>query len=255
MNKATTLTLLLCLLICPSKAQNAADTASTPAATRQHHWSVGVTAGSDRNYHQVDMSYMKDIKYDKYTQGNTFGLHVQYNPVKWLGLRLDGVWIQKNYHMDHVSMIDNTRYATTYTTTDNNYINVPLTVDLSFGRLVRIHLTGGGYVGYWMTSHRTGSSFSMTHMMYGDESTDTFDEDVPFNDTRDQRLDAGLTFGAGVGTNVLGLLGGEALQRLTLEFEIRWYYGMLDIQKDYMRNLNPRYNTTLAFQGGISYTL
>ena len=85
--------------------------------------------------------------------------------------------------------------------------------------------------------------------------SDTFDEDVPFNDTRDQRLDAGLTFGAGVGTNVLGLLGGEALQRLTLEFEIRWYYGMLDIQKDYMRNLNPRYNTTLAFQGGISYTL
>jgi hypothetical protein len=75
----------------------------------------------------------------------------------------------------------------------------------------------------------------------------TFDEDVEFNDKRDNRIDKGFTWGAGISGWIKG--------RIEVGAEVRWYYGIEDIQKPYMRNLNPRYNTTFAIQGGVSYWL
>ena len=226
-----------------------AQTDSVPAATpaRATHWTLGLLGGIDRNYHQVDMSYMKDIIYDKFTTGATLGLRATYNPWKWIGLRADVVLIEKNYHMDHVTKREYQQDIITQTTTENLYLNVPLMLDLSFGRRVRVHLSGGGYVGYWLSSHRSGTSYSMTYMMYGDEESNTFDEDVPFNETRDNRLDAGFAYGGGLSVNIW--------KGLDVSAEVRYYYGVLDIQNDYMRNLNPRYNTTLAFQGSITWSL
>lgn len=225
-----------------------AQTDSVPAApAKATHWTFGLAAGIDRNYHQIDMSYMSDMKYDKYCEGITSAFSVTYNPWKWIGLRADVALVQKNYHLDHVSRVGE-RTIITQSTTENDYVNVPLVLDFSFGRAVRIHLMGGGYVGYWLSSHRTGKSYSLTYYsMGGDDSANDFDEDVPFNETRDNRLDAGFTWGVGAGVKVW--------RELRVNAEVRWYYGVLDIQNDYMRHLNPRYNTTLAFQGGVSWSL
>ena len=227
-----------------------AQTDSVPAApsARATHWTLGFVGGVDRNYHQVDMSYMKDIIYDKFTTGSTLGLRASYNPWKWLGLRADVVLIEKNYHMDHVTRLSSTDQIITQTTTENLYFNAPLMLDLSFGRRVRVHLNGGGYVGYWLFSHRSGKSYSLTYYsLDGNESANEFDEDVPFNETRDNRLDAGFTWGGGLSVNIW--------KGLNVNAEVRYYYGVLDIQNDYMRNLNPRYNTTIAYQGSITWSL
>lgn len=239
--------LLLSVVAMAGGAQ--AQTDSVPAApARATHWTLGLLGGLDRNYHQIDMSYMKDMKYDKFTDGFTYGISATYNPWKWIGLRLDMVLIGKNYHMDHVTVLSSTSQIITQTTTENLYFNAPLMLDLSFGRRVRVHVNGGGYVGYWLSSHRSGTSYSLTYYtLGGDKSANEFDEDVPFNETRDNRLDAGFTWGGGLSVNVW--------KGLNLSAEVRWYYGVLDIQNDYMRHLNPRYNTTIAYQGGITWSL
>lgn len=210
-------------------------------APKSKHWKVGILAGYDQNYHIVDMNYMSDIKYDKYTTGMTYGFQFGYSPVKWFSLRLDAVMVQKNYHVDHVFQYYNLFYSLPSTTT-NQYINVPLVAMLNVGRLVKLHLFGGGYGGYWLKSHRKGTTYSFSNERYYD-----YDVDVVFSDKRDNRLEYGFTWGAGVSSTIK--------DRLELGAEVRWYYSVTDIQKPYMTNLNPRYNTTFVIQGGIAFWL
>ena len=218
----------------------------TPIFPHKLHWSFGVLGGYDQNYHIVDMSYMSGMKYDAYTPGRTFGLQVGYSPAKWLTFRLDAVMIQKNYNMVHVFQYYNMRYSMTNLAT-NEYVNVPLVAMLNVGKKVRLHAFGGGYVGYWLSGHRSGQSYSMSYSITGDESTNVFDQDYEFSEVRDNRRDAGFTWGAG--------LSGIIAKHFELGAEVRWYYGILDIQNDYMRNLSPRYNTTFVIQGGVCYWL
>ena len=241
----------LCFCLFQANAQMTGDSATTPTpAPHTTHWTLGVLGGYVRNYHQIDMSYMSDMKYDRFSLGSTFGIRATYNPWRWIGIRADVVLIEKNYHMDHVSHLEYRDDIITQTTTNNLYLNVPLLLDFSFGRRVRVHLSGGGYVGYWLSSHRKGMSYSMTYMLYPQErsvSYNEFDEDVPFNEKRDNRLDAGFAWGGGLSVRIWN--------ELRVTAEARWYYGVLDIQNDYMRNLNPRYNTTFTLQGGVSWSL
>jgi len=44
-------------------------------------------------------------------------------------------------------------------------------------------------------------------------------------------------------------------KKIDVSVDMHWYYGLTDVQKNYMTNLNPRYNTTRAIQVGISYWL
>ena len=108
-------------------AQEDGDSAVVP---RTRHFSVGIMAGLDRNYHIVNMSYMADMKYDKFRTGTAFGIRLGYSPWKWLSFNLGAVLLQKNYHMDHVFQYYRLYYSL-LTTTTNEYINVPLEMKLS----------------------------------------------------------------------------------------------------------------------------
>lgn len=208
---------------------------------RKPHFNIGIIGGFDRNYHITDVSYMTDYQYSKYAPGSTYGIQLGFTPVNWLTLRLDGVMVQKNYYRSHV--ISSTHQSFPDTTT-NQYVNVPLALQLNVGKLVKLHAFGGGYVGYWLSSHRVGRSMGV----FGNPEYDTYiDFDSPESQLRDNRLDWGFTYGAGLSTVLF--------KHLQVGAEIRWYYGMMDIQKPYMQNLNPRYNTTMAIQGGVSYWL
>ena len=230
--------LLAWLVVVPAVLTAQEDTLPKP---RTRHFSFGITAGMDRNYHIIDMSYMSDMKYDKYCTGYVYGVKIGYAPLQWLSFHLGAVMIQKNYHMDHVFTYYNLRYSLP-TTTTNDYVNVPLEMRLSLGRTVKVHAFGGIYGGYWLKSHREGVTYS-----FSDDRNYSFDEDVEFNDKRDNRIDKGFTWGAGISGWIMGCIEVGA--------EVRWYYGIEDIQKPYMRNLNPRYNTTFTIQGGVSYWL
>ena len=217
----------------------AQDTVAPQQPCRVRHWSFGLTAGLDRNYHSIDMVYMTDMRYDKYSTGSVFGIQLGYAPVKWLSINTGAVLIQKNYHMDHVFEYYYLRYSLP-TTTTNQYVNVPLELNLSVGRAVRLHVFGGGYGGYWLKSHRKGTTYSFSNNRLTD-----FDEDIEFNDKRDNRIEYGVTWGGGLSTRII--------DRIEIGAELRWYYAVTDIQKSYMRNLNPRYNTTVALQFGVGY--
>lgn len=206
---------------------------------RPTHFSVGVLGGFDRNYHIVDMAYMADYKYSKYAPGMSYGLSLGFSPWKWLTLRVDGMMVDKNYYRDHVVNQNNTSYPDT---TLNRYLNVPMVVMLNVGNTVRLHAFGGGYVGYWLSSHRIGRSMGVM-------GNPSYDADVDFSSPesqmRDNRNDLGLTWGGGLSFVVK--------RHFEIGAEVRWYYGMQDIQKPYMTNLNPRYNTTFVIQGGVNY--
>lgn len=214
---------------------------SSSSIQKQRHWSFGVTGGLDRNYHIVDMSYMSEYRYTRFAEGGSFGVQIGYTPVRWLTLRVDGVMLQKNYYRSH--RIGSTDMSLPDTTI-NQYVNVPVVLMLNVGKVVRLHAFGGGYWGQWLKSTRRGVSYGMNGLV-------SYESEVDFESAesleRDNRTDVGLVWGVG--------LSGIIKSRFELGVEAKWYYGLYDIQKDYMAHLNPRYNTTFVIQGGVSVWL
>lgn len=218
-----------------------ADTASAPQTEKTKHFAVGATFGSARNYHIIDMSYMQDMQYDEFCSGYSYGLQFAYMPANWFALRLDAVLVDKDYSMNHIFQYENSSARViTNTYTDNQYLDVPLVADFSLGKAVRIHAFGGGYCGYWLSSHRSGVS----HAMNGGDANN-FDEEVEFSEVRDNRVEYGFVYGGGLSCRLAGCVEVNA--------EAKWYYGVSDIQNDYQLYLNPRYNTTMVLQGGVRY--
>lgn len=220
------------------QVQETQEVAQTP---RTPHFSIGVLGGLDRNYHIIDMSYMTDYSYSPYAPGKSFGLQLGYSPWKWLTFRVDGVMLNKNYYREHMMANGGGAYPDT---TTNQYLNVPLVVMLNVGNTIRLHAFGGVYGGYWLSSHRKGRTMAV----FGSPE---YDEDVDLDSEESQikynRKDGGFTYGAG--------LSGVIAKRFEIGVEVRWYYGIYDIQKEYMTNLNPRYNTTFVMQAGLNVWL
>lgn len=233
--------LLLMPLALQAQEAAAADQEAPAATQSSKHFSFGVLGGLDRNYHIIDMSYMDAYSYTPFAPGKSYGLQLGYSPWKWLTFRLDGVMLDKNYYRDHTL----TNYGGFYPdTTTNQYLNVPLVVMLNVGNTVRLHLFGGVYGGYWLSSHRKGRTMAV----FGSPEYDVdVDLDSPLSQRRDNRKDFGYTYGAG--------LSAIFAKMIELGVEIRWYYGIYDIQKEYMTNLNPRYNTTMVLQAGLNFWL
>lgn len=236
--------ILLVALLTTAITLNAQDVEPVDSSLRQSaekhlFWSIGVTGGFDRNYHIVDMSYMYEYHYSKYAPGMSYGLQLSFSPLRWLSLRVEGVMLEKNYYRDHV--IGGTATSLPDTTI-NQYVNVPAVLMLNVGKKVRLHAFGGGYWGKWLTSARKGVTYAMNGLV-------TYEENLDFesaeSQVRDNRSDFGLVWGGGISTVIK--------RHLEIGVEAKWFYGLNDVQKPYMAQLNPRYNTTVVFQGGLSY--
>ena len=147
--------------------------------------------------------------------------------------------LEKNYYRDHV--IGGTATSLPDTTI-NQYVNVPAVLMLHVGNKVRLHAFGGGYWGEWLTSARRGVTYALNGLT-------TYEENLDFESAeslvRDNRSDIGLVWGGGISTVIK--------RHLEIGVEAKWFYGFNDFQKPYMSQLNPRYNTTVVFQGGLSY--
>ncbi|MBR1517853.1 MAG: PorT family protein [Bacteroidales bacterium] len=206
-------------------------------------WSFGLEGGWDENTPVITMpDYASDMKYLK-SSGYSFGLSAKYRILNWLYGRAEVLWLQKNYNMNRTALgnsgsLLNASYV-------NNYLSVPVTAMVSFGYNFRVFAYAGGYVGYWMSGSRSGNTFSMNYLLYGDLSSTEYDEPWEFDENRDNRFDAGLVYGLGVSLLVA--------KHFDISVEGRYYYGLTDVQKDYMSFRTPHYNTTLSIQAGVAY--
>lgn len=219
---------------------------SLPAAAQ---WRVGVTAGYSYNKLCMDTGYAYDMRYDE-RGGFTVGIPVQYDFFDWLGVRAEVDFVQKGHKMHRTDI-----FQKMYTDTRNNYLQIPVMASFSFGgQRVRGFLNAGGYIGGWLSSHRSGVAWRW----FGDEEGDKdgmitsgnryeFDEKVPFYSRRDRRFEAGLAGGLGVSCRIT--------PRLEVQVEGRCYYALTDMQKDYMKFRIPRYNTTFVVQAGCNVIL
>ena len=212
--------------------------------TTHAQWRIGVTGGGDYNLYSRDNHYMSDWHYaGAWGRAGTLyisalGIMGQYDVNDWLGIRADLNWTMKNHR----------QYRTIVSTdfeTQNGYIQIPIMTSFSFGsQKVRGFVNTGFYGGYWMYSHDYGKKY----FMYGLECSNIYTKNE-FDEERDKRFDFGLVGGAGVECRFKWLKKNWAWQIL----EARIYYSLISDQKNYMKNKDPRYNTTIAFQSGLCY--
>ncbi len=249
-HKSILLLFLAGSLVLSISAQNKPKETAQPVTYRSQFfpvsplsdWSVGVWGGMTQNEHVINTAYATDMKYTP-ANGDAYGVDVRYNLKGWLSFSAEPSLVQKNYRMDR----DGRGISFLYTDYVNNYLSIPLSVQISIGSAVRLYGIGGAYVGYWLSGHRSGQSLSVTYLLNGDEESTFFDQPYEFSSERDNRFDAGLLYGAGLRATIS--------KKYELFVEYRTCYGLTDVQKAYMEQLNPRYNTTTILLFGASYCL
>ena len=124
--------------------------------TLRAQWRVGIIEGIDYNVHSQSVHYMTDYNLHGFV-GLTSGVSGQYSFYKWLGVRADLLFTQKNYN---ISRTDLSQVNYTYF---NNYLLIPVMASFSFGGdnfPLRGFFNLGNYCGLWLTSHRLGSDIN-----------------------------------------------------------------------------------------------
>ena len=208
-------------------------------------WTVGLRGGwSSSTISRYDGGRM-DESYAA-LGGFEAGIQARYSFNDWLALRANLSFMQRSHRMDRsLNYLD-----PVYTNHINDYLMLPLVADFSFGEAypspfsrLRGHLLAGGYVGYWLSERRKGTTYWMTdYYVY----FEPFDEKREFTSS-DQRLCAGLTFGA-----ALSYTFGK---RLGLDLEVLYYYDLTSHHKGYKNLADPRYLNTLSLTLNANYNL
>ncbi len=226
-------------------AERSARTDTTVSCYNPFGWEVGVYGGITLNTLSTNVGYMTNVQYAP-AFGNTLGIDVTYGLRKWLAVRADLALTQKNNTLLHYVYYESTNNGETTldsasfgTNSVNRYVNLPVVLDFSFGGKARFHAYFGGYIGYWIDGHRSGGSLPVL----GSEGE--FNAPYEFNKVRDNRFDAGMAYGLG--------LSFLCWNHFDISFEMHLYYALTDMQKNYMLNMNPRYNTTTTLQLGLAY--
>lgn len=198
-------------------------------------WKVGVQTGLTFNHLKANTGYAYDRRYEN-ESGFSFGIPVRYEFVDWFALQAEVSYDQKNYCINR---------SPGYFPSDisNAYMQLPVFARFSFGgEKWRGFLNTGLYFGYWMSSKIKTVDFPLNMSQMS-----VYEEKNPFDSRRDNRFDGGLLGGIG--------LQYQLSQRVQLVAEGRYYYGLTDLQKEYMLKQYHRYNNTFALLIGCMITL
>lgn len=208
------------------------------ASIASAQWGVGLETRTACNSLHVDKSYAYDRHY-KSQWGFTMGVPVRYDFNSWFGLQSGLSLVYKNYDIERGWHYSENKYKFT-----NTFIDVPVFARFKFGgQKVHGYLLTGAYIGAWLKSSVSGRQLKyFGNEGYGDYE---FDENVQFDSRRDNRFEAGLAIGLGAQYEVSNRIGVFA--------EARYYYGLTDMQKDYMKGQFSRYNNTILLQVGVMY--
>lgn len=214
--------------------------------TATAQWNIGVQGGYTLNTLEVSNGYAYDL-ITKPAGGFTVSIPVQYEFNEWFALQTELGFTQKNYKRKRTLNLSQDEKSLT----TNSYVQLPILAHFSFGgKVVRGFTNLGIYGGYWANSHIKGTDkyvFAEPDIDYNYVPVYSYDERVPFDSRRDNRFDLGLIAGVGVKVRVCPIV--------QLLAEGRFNYSLLDMQKNYMRELMPRYNNTLQFQIGCLITI
>ncbi|MGN0033048.1 MAG: porin family protein [Candidatus Limimorpha sp.] len=217
-----TLTLLLILLLTLNiKAQ----------------WSLGIKEGCDITSISRDNAGRIDEVYSSMA-GNDIGVFVSYKFNGFFALRTDLSFMQRSHKTSRTLNYINK----VYTEYRNSYLTLPVMADFSFGgERLKGHLFTGGYMGYWVSARRSGTSFWTTDyaIIFPD-----FDEKREFN-AEDRRFNAGVCGGIGLGFDIT--------ERWGIQADAILYYDLISHKKGYLNLNDPRYLNTLSFTLGASY--
>ncbi len=204
--------------------------------------SVGVSGGYAYNTLDAEAGYYYTVDY-KSGGGYAVAIPIEYNlsqlGIEWLSVRAELSYITKNYTYERVynsKVIDQQNYT-------NGYIDLPIMAKFSIknGRLGG-YLNTGAYVGYWASSKTDGYYTSCLLEGY---TQITFSESVEFDSRKDNRFEAGALLGIGLEYDITDKIG--------CFVEVRYMYSLTDMQKDYMINQYPRYNSTMLTLAGVMY--
>jgi hypothetical protein len=204
--------------------------------------SVGLEGGWTYNILYTSAGYRAFTEYEP-ENGFSLGIPVQYDFFDWLAVRSGFSYIQKNYAYGRTSGFGGMKELRSVWT--NGFIEFPVTARFSFGgSRLRGFLNLGGFLGFWAHSSIKGTSPGWSSNPFDADYVDyvSYDEQVEWDDRRDNRFDAGLLAGAGVQYR---------LGAFSFYVEGRFNYGLTDLQKDYMLNMVPRINDTLCVQAGV----
>ena len=202
--------------------------------THEGAWTIGVTVGPNLNWQTRDSGYAYDMAYNT-GWGAAAGLSVTYEALDWLFARIDVQFMQKNYSMHR--MQDVFADKNVHTSYMNNYLQVPLLADWTFGSNVRSHILTGAYTGGWLNG-QFDRILAYSHNEQKGAYTFT---------PEDNRFDAGLAGGVGVTYDVL--------PNLRVGGEVMLYYSLTSTLKKQPYMNYTRYNNTLSVSVTASYKL
>lgn len=212
------------------------------ATTLSAQWRVGVEGGYALNAVSSESSFAYTRKYVS-RSGYYVGVPVRYCFSRGFAVQSGLEMIQKNYGIRR----EGNRYGRFYSDITNTYLQLPVTASVSFGKKrLRVFLNGGVYMGAWLSSRIKGI-FPLEFAIDEKKDIHAFNEKVPFDRRRDNRFEAGLLAGTG--------LKWALNDWIDLSVEAKFLYGLTDLQRQYMRGLMPRYNTTWTFGLGAAFRL
>lgn len=199
-------------------------------------WKIGVAVGYTNNSYSMENSYQSDWQQSS-RGGVSVGLTGQYNVADWFGVRMDLQWIQKNYRNSRAMLVDEYNYT-------NDYIQIPLMADFSFGgKKLRGFVDAGVYGGYWLSSRVKGMGTNTFYVPTG--TVEPISQSGMINSKRDNRM-------------VFGYVGGLGVEyrfspQWSCQLECRYFYDATSQVKQYQDIKDYRYNGTLVLQAGAAY--
>ena len=210
-------------------------------------WRLGVEGGVSVNWHLQDFGYASTME-NKVLAGGTAMISTQYNFTKWIGLRADLGWAQRNYSLQRTTEFkgtDGNSHPSVFRSDySRHYLLFPVTASFSFGgEKVRGYVDLGAFVGGWLGGSMQDSEYYNGKLTDGSVNKYTYE----FDNRRDVRVDAGLVGRIGIIFDVY--------DNLYMNIEMVDYWGMVNSHKTGSQYVKQNaYDNTMSFQIGIGYT-
>jgi hypothetical protein len=221
--------------------------AQSDNTSEQKRWFIGLEWGYAHNMLYSSTGYRAFTQYEN-GAGFSIGIPAQFRLFDWLTLGSGLQYIQKNYALSRSVFGDDIRSEWT-----NSYLELPLMARFSFGgEKLRGFLNTGVYIGLWLDSHIKGTALRGSDNYFEPAKIyyESYDETVPMDNRRDNQFEAGLLVGAGLQYRLE-----NKIMPCIFFLEGRFYYGLTDMQKNYMLQMTPRINDTISIQMGVLLNL
>lgn len=203
----------------------------------QPSWHIGISGGLTHNTLLTDITSLPDAK-NSSQLGFALATALRYQYNHYFALETELSYQQKNYSIDRTG-----NYSGAYNSWQHAYLQIPLLLQLGYGKKLRVFAAIGGYFAYHLSSRQKGRVLNTQNILNGNHQTYVYDQAIPFNSIRDNRVEIG------------GVLGTSISYRFARYYSAllsgRYYISVTDQQKKYMARQTERYNETWVFSAGL----